>query len=72
MHADEAPEEPDRPLGSFSRIFPSASPSAQARYEQVLAAAEEVFEFSILARTQKTLHRVLVRVPEVPARRLGC
>ena len=43
------------------RIYPNANPTAQAKYERVLAAAEEVFEFSILARTQKTLAKVLVR-----------
>ena len=47
-HADEEPEEPDRPLGNYTRIFPGASPAAQAQYKRVLAAAEEVSEFSIL------------------------
>ena len=69
--ADAQPEEDDRPLGSYTRIYPSACPALQAKYEHVLTAADELFEFSVLARTQKTLTKVLVRsAPYVV--RAGC
>lgn len=49
-----------RPCGGYTKIYPNRDVTAQARYERVLEAAEEVFDFSVAARTQKTLAKVLV------------